>query len=867
MAGEKFYLNFLSDGFGKVQIDEPIGFNILSFNFQQKEDGFARDITFNGGESQMEFSSYREHYLDKIFYYNHHFGFESNVELEIVFPNGVSVIHDIDFAKAQTDDLEYFKCKMIQQSKTQIVKRREDVNVNLFSSTDIDGNPITLVPTSKILLKPKSIFKESAWEQVTFNSDGTYMEAKGTGATKFYQANPCQIITKSDIKATLSSLTSFQAIEGRSDYYILEAKEILNNTRITISGIEWHVLSGATNRGKGTLDLRFYIIYGKDFESATKQILIAPDKALWPQHSMRFDYAQTADFNIDIPLLEIGDKVWVYFDYKFQETSGLGIAATIHCRSDITGMKIKATTSSASSYSVVDGVRLIDAIKQVVKSISKLDVSAPFFDNGNDYYDTFLVNGNLLRGLKTSFPISLSDLSKSITECNSDYETGDAVFFGNEKEFYQPIECGFFDTTQFHEFDKISNPRFCINEFSFKYNKYQALKENEQPQTADTVHGEATMTLFNKNVENKKPITVEWIRDGFLIEEARNKGLQITKNTSYQDDDKIFAIDTAPRKANERYKTTSELNHSFDATTNRLTLKTDSLNFLVIGLYFGTNFWIDAPHKNAGYYLVQIVTENTVELSIANANPNINNNGIAMTGFQYDIPITNVPLVNRTIEEISNIGNITSPETCHNLRYSVKRNIETYFQSYLATCNQYWENKPITTTWYKNNKDFQCTYNDIETKEGADFIPQGQILTPFIYENVIFANVQLEEFFDLQNKLRKDRGFIRTIDKNEIVIKLFPVTMSYEVMSKELTIKGEQKFEPSQMTIDKTSFGITINNETSLVKLIYEIKEDKLFLYDSNRELLYNGVFWDAVAINGYISKTIDELDNLLKLL
>ena len=163
-----------------------------------------------------------------------------------------------------------------------------------------------------------------------------------------------------------------------------------------------------------------------------------------------------------------------------------------------------------------------------------------------------------------------------------------------------------------------------------------------------------------------------------------------------------------------------------------------------------------------------------------------------MTGFQYDIPITNVPLVNRTIEEISNIGNITSPETCHNLRYSVKRNIETYFQSYLATCNQYWENKPITTTWYKNNKDFQCTYNDIETKEGADFIPQGQILTPFIYENVIFANVQLEEFFDLQNKLRKDRGFIRTIDKNEIVIKLFPVTMSYEVMSKELTIKGEQ---------------------------------------------------------------------------
>ena len=69
------------------------------------------------------------------------------------------------------------------------------------------------------------------------------------------------------------------------------------------------------------------------------------------------------------------------------------------------------------------------------------------------------------------------------------------------------------------------------------------------------------------------------------------------------------------------------------------------------------------------------------------------------------------------------------------------------------------------------------------------------------------------------------------------------------------------------MTIDKTSFGITINNETSLVKLIYEIKEDKLFLYDSNRELLYNGVFWDAVAINGYISKTIDELDNLLKLL
>ena len=185
----------------------------------------------------------------------------------------------------------------------------------------------------------------------------------------------------------------------------------------------------------------------------------------------------------------------------------------------------------------------------------------------------------------------------------------------------------------------------------------------------------------------------------------------------------------------------------------------------------------------------------------------------------------------------------------------------------MATCNLYWKNKPIINTWYKNNGDCSTTYLGKTLVEKSNLNPVNPLVTPFMYDNVIFANVEFEDFTTLQNSIRSQRGYIRTIDNNNQVVKLYPVTMKYKNLSKELTIKGEEKYEPITMSIVKNAGVITINNETQIHKIIYELKDEKVYVYDTNRQRLYNGCFWDLVSINGSTASSIDELENWLILL
>ena len=71
MAGETFELKFNNNSENyRVTIDEPINFATVDFQLSQKDKGYGRDVSFNGGETQFEFVKYRNHYLDKLLDYN-----------------------------------------------------------------------------------------------------------------------------------------------------------------------------------------------------------------------------------------------------------------------------------------------------------------------------------------------------------------------------------------------------------------------------------------------------------------------------------------------------------------------------------------------------------------------------------------------------------------------------------------------------------------------------------------------------------------------------------------------------------------------------------------------------------------------------
>jgi hypothetical protein len=877
--GELFYLDFKNDNSGEVQIDEPIGYADMDFNLQQKDKAYGRDISFSGGEAQFNFVNYRNHYLDKLLYFNHFYGFESKVDLIIRQDGYDDVVAELDFATAVTDDFEYIKCKVIQQSSLQIVKRRKSVKVDLFSNKDVDGNPITPLNTEDMLLLSKPVFQKSVWEQSEPHSleGNNRLEVGRQGRT--YVINPAVNVTQSGIDGTRNPF------EIRSDNFAnmqyLEATANLKKITIKLNGFSCLLKPDGDNGGKGAINFSLFIAWGAEVDDYRVKLLGVSLK----QNSA--DYSIQRNYILPIEVLNRGDKLWIGCIVEMKRSSSIG---KIECEGNISIKSIEITAESSAYNSITPSFRLIDVMKQVVKSTSGLEVVAPRFDIGGEFYDNRLFNGNFLRnsllntdGTRKPFYISLEDIEKSIIEMNADHEInndGD-VFFGTEQDFYTNTEIGFFDNTQFSEMNKIFNPRFTVNEFSYKYKNYQALKENEEVNSADNVHGESKYVFTNKMVENKKEITIEWIRDAFLIESNRRKAISVSQDTASQDDDTLFAIDTVATQGDVSFTEVSFLQHAFDLSANRLTLRSNGdVNFNSLGISPGSVVTISAPDKNAGNYAVQpnaksagslvddiVASSSLLLMRLSSGSIGTNNNGERNTKYTYTLDDALVPFTNYTSQGFSSIANLNASNNYSNLRYSIRRNIHNYYQPYLATCNLYHKDATIKNAWYKNNGECITAYNDITLKENEEFVPLNPILSPFMYDNIVFANVEFTDFIALQSAVRSDRGYIRTIDNNDRVIKIYPVTMKYEILSKELTIKAEEKYEPNTMTISTVNKFILINNETYVQEIDWELRDNKVFIYDKRRQLLYNGVFFNNVAINGSRTEDVAQFVRRMNLL
>ncbi len=835
---EKFKLHFKSDSIGLVSIDEPFGFNTLSFDFMQKPKGMGRDISFNGGEMQLEFGHTRNHYLPELLYYFNYYGFESKVQLIIEIDGVDNIIGDLDFAKSETDGLEYFKCKVIQDSKLQTIKRRSKVKVDMFSNKDLDGEVIEpLVPTN-ILVKAKAVFQESKWENP---------EIKTINKRGFF--NYCNNIVQSEIADTSTPSFPFLPRNTKEDLFdsftLIKAANNVNNITINIKGLSFETASDVNT------NLTLYLNINKT--------LFILDTYQGKSINIQKDYTYT------IPKLNRGDIVSFFFSWKIIET----YEPTISPIATVNIANIIATAESTAYNSITKAFRLVDVMRQVIKSYSGLQIAAPYFDAGGTFYDNFLFDGNLLRSITDKpFDVSLEDLEKSMTEMNADYEVNDRVFFGIEKEYYTNIECGFFDNTQFSTFNKKFNERYSVNVLNYKYKNYQALKENEQPNSGDTIHGETSMLFANKMVENIKDITVEWIRDGFLTDEARKKSIEITTGTSYQNDKNIFALDCIKNEVDLPYTEVSELNHEWNPSLNRLILRSnETLNFNIIGMFVGSNFEIKSPDKNTGIYTIYKVSNQELQLTWTSGGVmTSNNDGVRFTEYTYTIPKEQIPYISRTNEDIVT-NEIKSPETFANLRYSVKRNLINYYNSYMATCNLFKKEKEVTNTTYYHNGKATISNAGLTTTENQPILPTNPILSPYIYENMVYSNVDIIDFINLQKELRSKRGYVRSIDKNGNPIKVYPTKMTYKNLEKELTIIAEEKYEPVLMTIETYPNFILINNETRISHLEWNIIDNELSVYDSSMYRFYKPVFWYNVSINGALAKTKNILIEWLELI
>jgi uncharacterized protein (TIGR02145 family) len=822
MAGETFELRFKNNEDVTVSIDEPINFATVDFQLSQKDKGYGRDVSFNGGEVQFEFVKYRNHYLDKLLLYNNTYGFESIVELIITCGTITTIIGELDFATAITDDLEYFKCKVIQQSSKQIVKRRKSVKVDLLSDKNIDGNAITPLAPKNTLLSSKPIYQNSKWESPRAFGGGedskiyTFNYNESSFHDYYYLTFAINLVHHSLETALTAGV--IQTRDARNITYLTATTDLKNIViDIPATNFSWYYDSDTTDK---TCFYQFIVEYG-----ATVQVL--KSNSFTPNETFSFGDA----FQINIPSLSTGQSIKIYHKLDF-DMPNLGgyYGSWMYVTSGLQTITISA--ESTTFKSIAPSFRLIDVMRQVVKSISGLDISAPRFDVGGEFYDNRLLNGNSLRAISTKpFYVSLEDLEKSLVELNVDWEISEylvddvlttKIFFGTEDDFYVDTPSWEFTNTQFSSFNKSFNPRFSINEFNYGYKNFQSLKENEELNSSDVIHGESKWVLGNKMVENKKDISIEWIRDAFLMETNRRKALseKVDENTASQDDDKLFAADTYSTTSDVTINQQYSLAHNYDLVNGILSLINDtSINFTVTGIRKGSYFQIVAPSVNQNIYTVDSVSPTTIKLikvsgSVTPASYTTLQAGI--TSFTYKLTVTDIPYTIYTDAGFTNLDNLIASNLYSNLRYSIRRNIEKYWKKYIATCNLYNKTQGLSSTWYKNNPYFSSTYSGLTLteREVIDTYAVNPILTPFLYNDVIFSNVEFSDFIALQDSIRTNRGYIKTKDNSGNDLNLYPTTMKYDNLSKELNIRGEEKYTPT--TLVQIAPILTTNSASSI---------------------------------------------------
>ena len=468
----RFFLNF-KNSFGKIEITEPVKFDGATYVIEQEKMRYGRDVSFMNESLDLFF--YKGIYdtsqnplqlpngtilynltqcfeqLIEAFKYS---GWESEIEF-IVEKNDVSFITGVlDLANAETDEVTYLSCKVVQDTGRQIIKRREDIVVDMFSNENVDREPITPLQTTNILLKAKPITQESEWF------------LPNTTAVIGNAANAINGITKSGIENTLSYIPDgFQ--DGEECVY-LEAQNDLNDVKVKL--IDWRIRN---NNLAATTDV-FQVVYSVypigGFDPNNYIVLDTFPEETWIENYNR-------EFTLDFIPRGFRLNIFLFCDCPAPLSTFIFSQGKVN---------IKAVSTALDS--VIKGVRYIDYLKQTVKSLNGSNVIAPKFDVGGKYYDQFVFTGNLIKGRNDlPFPVKFKEAYETIQEVNADFQINDDnIFVGQYADYYPNNELASLEAYPDETSKKGFNQRFAINEFEFSYKTFE--EDRDEANTTDAIH-------------------------------------------------------------------------------------------------------------------------------------------------------------------------------------------------------------------------------------------------------------------------------------------------------------------------------------------------------------------------------------------
>lgn len=904
----KFYLNFVNS-FGVIEITEPVKFDGSTIVLEQDDQRYGRDVSFMNEGLDLFF--YKGSYdvtsnplmmPNGTIYYNLTQGFEqlleeykiNGFEAEIEFiiekDNVQFITGVLDFKNAQTDQLTYISCKVINNTSKQIVKRREEFVVDMFSDEDVDGNYIEPLTTTDILLKAKPVVQSSKWK----NSEPFWAYTYSGVSNIFYQ-NPLNLVLESGIERTLSYLDRFiyTLIDSlEDDFYdfgYIDADEDLTGITLELTSVKlsYFINTAETfDENWSTIDETIFI-QGNAFDIGDRSFANSENVLFKRFYNPNTNTIASRDeYVIEYIGVESIDRFQGFtgnakrYDVTLPDTTlnvdaisrdkRLAILFNVGRQDNIVewlGGDIKITATSTAIDTVIKGARWIDIIKQNVKSISGLDVYAPKIDNGGEFYDNFVFTGNLIkRRDDVAFPVKFKDLINTITEHNGDYQIlNDKIYFNTYNNFYPNYEIGAFLTPPNKDAKSYFNDRYTINLFEYGYKVYE--QDKDVSNTIDAVHTQSQWSLDNKQVENVKKIELDQVRDPFKIEFARELAAQST--TSTDDEDKLFLIDVVPLAPSTRGGFTSFMFHQVDGSELKLLKDAELPSWAVLGFGVGDTFTVENT-VNAGDYTVTEIEDAIITL---NGSPSASVTLGILTEVSY--AYTNVAFTNRTNEGFDVIENVLNPDKFSNLLYTIKRNM-SHWLSYLKTASKYKPNGTLRNRYFRNNGKLETKYTGETsiTTEDADILNvelTDALIEPKLYETTLIVPYSdMIDTFNLVNNINGDDsigGFIRVINTNNRVLKLYPTKMEYNPSTETMQLTGEERYEDEIVTITSENGLIYIQEvgyDINTGYQWYEIDNGYLQLFDNNNLPIINPTRYDFVIINGENSVNQEELSNKL---
>lgn len=876
----KFYLNFKNeDSFGRIEITESVGWDSSSFVIEQESKRYGRDAYKINEEINLKF--YKGNYEPSemqlipngtvVFHLTQGYewlretidkwGFEANIDFEVELNGILFIPANLDIQTSESDDLTYLSCKALQQQSKQLIKRRADIETDIFSDEDLDGNPVTPVTTENILVKAKPVVKSSKVEVVELSySEPSFGFQNFVGTSLFRNLTAFGIedtlIPFLDVyQAQLVNEPSFLE-QYRSDISVIKAQSDLSDVVVKISDLSLTAIADdpvyvtkelTVNYGTSYVSGEFETIV---LESTTDDIFSISNQ----------------DYEVTIPFVPNGGFIYIHF-YMLGLSPGGGVTPVGNFQLSVTSGSLDITATSTAIDTVVKGVRYIDVIKANLERVNGYEVFAPRYDVGGEYYDQFAFTGNLIKQRDdVAFSVKFKDLMEDLSELNADYQITDKLYIGQYVDYYPNKEIGVFLTYPDDSFKFTFNQRYAINEFGFKYQTYE--QDDSEENTTDAIHTDTQWLTSNLQVENTKEVNIKYIRDAFKLEKTRKDASKDTTSTT--DDDKMFLLDVVPLAPSARGGFSALMTHNVNDDGQVQLLKDANLpSWAVLGFGVGGSFFINSDDNNGEYTVADI--ENT----IITLNP-VDPISQTFTGESYtevEYPFTNVAWVNRTNEGLVFSENLLNADNYANLKYSIKRNLETW-KPYIDTALMYKPNGTFKNTYFKDNGDAitRFAWEDENVQENATITKDeltGKVITARLYETRLVAPyeemVNVINAIDTINADNTIGGFLRCIDNNGKVIKLYPQKLDYVPSTNELTLTGEERFEGIGVDIVISGDTVTINEVGYDISVLsspfYEYDGDYFKIYDINKLPIINPTKYDEITVNGL---TFDSSEDLL---